>query len=121
MTPNFVDNRLPAPEIMNVGVEAAVDVASVGESRVGIILEVISFNFISLIVARALREIRHYQKGGELLIPLQPFQRLVREIMGDHNPGLSISKEALGALQSITETVMVQFFEMSYDHPWFTA
>ena len=36
-----------------------------------------------LILAKALREIRRYQKSAELLIPKLPFQRVVREICID--------------------------------------
>ena len=73
---------------------------------------------LCLILARALREIKHYQKSPELILPLGSFQRICREILNDITVGTSLvshfSKEASGALQCITETVMVELFEMTY-------
>ena len=36
----------------------------------------------------AMQEIRHFQKSVDLLIPLLPFQRLIREIAQDFKVGL---------------------------------
>jgi histone H3 len=77
----------------------------------------------------ALREIRRYQKGTELLIRKAPFQRLVREIMLDlpykHLKGYPelrssvntdqrarrMQSTALLALQEAAEAFMIGFFE----------
>ena len=73
----------------------------------------------------ALREIRRYQKGTELLIRKAPFQRLVREIMEElplryilpkfrqyhDNEPLRIQSIALLALQEAAEAFMIRFFE----------
>ena len=53
----------------------------------------------------ALREIRH------LLIPLLPFQRLVRKITQDFNMGLCFQSSAILALQEATEAWLVRLFE----------
>lgn len=61
----------------------------------------------------ALREIRKYQKGTELLIPRSAFMRLVREIAQE----LSIinkvrwTRKALEALQEGGEAMVVSLFE----------
>ena len=47
----------------------------------------------------ALREIRHYQKGGELLIAKLPFRCLVQEIVAERHPDLRCQMAALAALQ----------------------
>jgi len=67
----------------------------------------------------ALREIRRYQKGTDLLLRKLPFQRLVREIMQDiraEKRGLAlgdmrIQKSALLALQEAAEAYLVRLFE----------
>ena len=56
----------------------------------------------------ALREIRHFQRSVDLLIPLLPFQRLVHEIVQDFNIGQS---SAILALQEATEAWLVGLFE----------
>ena len=61
--------------------------------------------------AAALREIRKYQRGGELLIQKTPFQRLVREIVGKFKPGFRIQLAALEALQEACEAFLVGLFE----------
>ncbi|XP_068650989.1 uncharacterized protein [Aristolochia californica] len=62
----------------------------------------------------ALREIRKYQKSGDLLVPHAPFVRIVREI------NFSISQtvtrwtaEALLALQEAAEAHLINLFEDS--------
>lgn len=59
----------------------------------------------------ALREIRRYQKGTDLLIRKLPFQRLVREITQDFNYQLRFQTTALLALQEAAEAFLVSLFE----------
>lgn len=59
----------------------------------------------------ALREIRRYQKGTELLIRKLPFQRLVREIMQRFKTDLRVQSTALCALQEASEAYLVGLFE----------
>ncbi len=61
----------------------------------------------------ALREIRRYQKGTELLIRKLPFQRLVREIAETVRPlrGLRFESLAVLALQEASEAYLVGLFE----------
>ena len=59
----------------------------------------------------ALREIRRYQKGTELLIRKLPFQRLVREITQYFKADLRFQSAALAALQESSEAYLVGLFE----------
>ncbi|RLM62196.1 (E)-beta-farnesene synthase-like [Panicum miliaceum] len=59
----------------------------------------------------ALREIRKYQKGAELLIRKMPFQRLVREIAQIHKSDLRFQSHAVLALQEAAEAYLVGLFE----------
>ncbi|KAJ6624889.1 histone H3 protein [Mycena sp. CBHHK59/15] len=59
----------------------------------------------------ALREIRHYQKGTDLLLRKLPFQRLVREIAQDYKYDLRFNNSALTALQEATEAYLMSLFE----------
>ena len=66
----------------------------------------------------ALKEIRRYQKSTELLIRKLPFQRLVREISGDHKVITSplcgkvrFQSAAIKALQEASEAYLVGLFE----------
>ena len=66
----------------------------------------------------ALKEIRRYQKSTELLIRKLPFQRLVREISGDHKVITSplcgkvrFQSLAIKALQEASEAYIVGLFE----------
>jgi len=67
----------------------------------------------------ALREIRKYQKGTELLIRKLPFQRLVREIADDmkildnggSGVGVRFQSTAILALQEASEAYLVGLFE----------
>jgi len=61
----------------------------------------------------ALREIRKYQKGNELLIRRLPFQRLVRELAQDIKADLRFQSSAISALQESTEAYLVGIFEDS--------
>ncbi|BGO91133.1 hypothetical protein NBRC10512_005774 [Rhodotorula toruloides] len=70
---------------------------------------------------RALQEIRHYQKGTDLLLRRLPFARLVREIAMEfladdeegNAPGLRWQSSALLALQEATEAYLIHLFEDS--------
>ncbi len=59
----------------------------------------------------ALREIRRYQKGTELLIRKLPFQRLVREVAQQFMRDIRFQSSALGALQEAAEAYLVGLFE----------
>ena len=59
----------------------------------------------------ALREIRRFQKSVDLLIPLLPFQRLIREIAQDFKTDLRFQSGAILALQEAAEAFLVQLFE----------
>ena len=66
----------------------------------------------------ALREIRKYQRSGELLIPKLNFQRLVREIVQDECLNRKIDMKrvqstALLALQEASEHYLVNLFKDS--------
>ena len=50
----------------------------------------------------ALREIRRYQKGTDLLLRKAPFQRLVRELTAQHKDGLRFQSSAVLAIQEAT-------------------
>ena len=54
----------------------------------------------------ALREVRKYQKGTELLIRKAPFQRLVRELAATQKDGLRFQGSAVLAIQEATESYM---------------
>lgn len=66
----------------------------------------------------ALREIRRYQKNGELLIRRLPFERLVREIAFEcgsgFNPCRRFQQSAVLALQEAAEAYLVDLFEDGY-------
>ncbi|KAK4794878.1 hypothetical protein SAY86_012872 [Trapa natans] len=59
----------------------------------------------------ALREIRKYQKGGELLIRKLPFQRLVHEIAHSFQTDMRFQSHAVLALQEGAEAYLVGLFE----------
>ena len=60
----------------------------------------------------ALREIRRYQKGGELLMRKLPFQRLVREIVEESmGHAYRFQSTAIIALQEAAEAYLVGLFE----------
>ena len=61
----------------------------------------------------ALREIRKYQKSGDLLIRKLPFQRLVREIGQDFKNDMRWQNAAILALQEAAEAYLVSLFEDS--------
>ena len=59
----------------------------------------------------ALREIWRFQRSVDLLIPLLPFQRLVREIAQDYRMDLRFQSSAILALQEAAEAWLVRIFE----------
>ena len=59
----------------------------------------------------ALREIRRFQRSVDLLIPLLPFQRLVREIAQECRMDLRFQSSAILALQEAAEAWLVSLFE----------
>ena len=58
----------------------------------------------------ALRNIRYYQRKPGFVIPVAPFQRLVREIGQDFKTGLRFSEEALRLLQYYIEAKLHDIF-----------
>ncbi|XP_041116099.1 histone H3-like centromeric protein A [Polyodon spathula] len=64
--------------------------------------------------ARALMEIRKYQKSTALLIRKAPFSRLVREIAQNQRADFLWRAEALAALQESAESFIVRLFEDAY-------
>mmetsp|Transcript_1940 Transcript_1940/g.3918 ORF Transcript_1940/g.3918 Transcript_1940/m.3918 type:complete len:160 (-) Transcript_1940:323-802(-) len=64
--------------------------------------------------AKALKEIRHYQKTTELLIRKGPFSRLVREIthhVSAQNEQYRFTHFAMEAFQTAAEAYLVSLFE----------
>jgi len=65
--------------------------------------------------AKALREIRKYQKSSNLLIPAMPFSRLIREVarnvLGFNVSEFKFQSAALMALQEAAEAFLVTLFE----------
>jgi histone H3 len=59
----------------------------------------------------ALREIRKYQKGTDLLIRKRPFGRLVREIAESFRSDRRFQSHALVALQEASEAFLVHLFQ----------
>ena len=59
----------------------------------------------------AFHEIRRFQKSVDLLIPLLPFQWLVREIAQDFKMGLRFQSATILALQEAAESWLVSLFE----------
>lgn len=60
---------------------------------------------------QALRDIRKYQRGVDLLIRRLPFQRLVREIAKTRKSGVRFQSTAIQALQEAAEAHLVGLFE----------
>lgn len=59
----------------------------------------------------ALRQIRKLQRTCDLLLPLQPFQRLVREIALSFKSDLRFEREALLAIQEAAEAHIIGMFQ----------
>jgi histone H3 len=55
----------------------------------------------------ALRQIRKYQRGTELLLRKAPFQRLLREVAQSQKEGLRWSASAVAAVQEATESYII--------------
>jgi histone H3 len=55
----------------------------------------------------ALREIKKFQKGTELLLRKAPFQRLVREVAQGFKDGLRFQSSAVAAIQEATESYVI--------------
>ena len=62
----------------------------------------------------ALREIRHWQRSSELLIPRLPFSRLCKEIASQFRLDIRMQAVALAALQEAAECMLAMWFEMLY-------
>ena len=60
-----------------------------------------------------MREIRRYQRTEELLLKKAPFQRIVKEIANEINPGLKFQDTAVLALQEVCEQYLVSIFQDS--------
>ena len=58
----------------------------------------------------ALRDIKRYRKGTEMLIRKLPFQRLVREIAQTSKDGVRFAASAVLAMQEATEAHLVNLF-----------
>jgi len=61
--------------------------------------------------AVALRDIRKFQRSGELLISKLPFQRLVREVAQEYANTLRFQASAVLALQEAAEAYLVGLFK----------
>jgi histone H3 len=59
----------------------------------------------------ALREIRTYQRTGDLLLRKLPFSRFVREVAQDYKTDLRFQAAAVAALQESSEAYLVGLFE----------
>ena len=62
---------------------------------------------------QALKEIKKYQKGANLLFRRVPFQRLVREIVQKRREGLKLQGLAVLALQEAGEAFLVGLMEQA--------
>ena len=58
----------------------------------------------------ALRDIKRYQKGTQMLLRKLPFQRLVREIAQTSKDGLRFAASAVLAMQEATEAHIINLF-----------
>ena len=65
-------------------------------------------------IARALREIKHYQKTTGLCLSQLPFQRVVREISEQFSSSIRYQRTALLALQEASEHILTTYFELMY-------
>lgn len=59
----------------------------------------------------ALREIRRYQKTGDLLIPKRPFVQLVKEVLQGMSNNIRFAESAVAALHEAAEAYLVLAFE----------
>jgi histone H3/H4 len=70
--------------------------------------------FFVVDIARALREIKHYQKTTGLCLSQLPFARLVREITETFSRSIRYQRTALLALQEVSEHILTTYFELMY-------
>lgn len=61
--------------------------------------------------SKALKEIRKYQRSTDLLIPKEPFRRLVKDIAQEYNPRIRFQVAAITALQEAAEAYIVGMME----------
>jgi histone H3 len=69
---------------------------------------------LELIVGNWVNEVHYYAKRQGYILPRVSFCRLVREIAQDIVSDLRFQAEALAALQEITESTIIMWFEMGY-------
>lgn len=60
---------------------------------------------------RTTKEIKKYQRSTELLIPKQPFRKVVREIAQSMNPSIRFTESALMGLQEACESYLIGSME----------
>ena len=61
--------------------------------------------------AKALREIRKYQRSTDSIVPRAPLQRIIKEISGKYMPDARYSIGAIEAVHQCIEAYMVGLFE----------
>ena len=61
--------------------------------------------------AKALREIRKYQRSTDSIVPRAPLQRIIKEITGKYMPDARYSIGAIEAVHQCIEAYMVGLFE----------
>lgn len=61
----------------------------------------------------ALREIRKYQKTGDLLVPKAPIQRLVQELTHEYSDAMRLQSMSHEALQELSEARLVELLQQS--------
>ena len=61
--------------------------------------------------AKALREIKQYQRSGDTVMPTAALRRLIKEITNRITPGSRYSLGAIAAIQECIEGYMVSLFE----------
>jgi histone H3/H4 len=81
------------------------------------VLEVLFlFSILLTSLARSLREIKYYQSTATaeaFLIPQSRFKKVACEVLQDFNHQLRFERDALVALQTMTEHVLIMLFEMT--------
>lgn len=82
---------------------------NLGVSLISNIILPILFNQQALAVA--LRQIKRYQKGFDLMIPKLFFSRVVREIAVTHMDGVRFSKPVIEAMHKSAEAFLCHIFE----------
>jgi len=97
--------KLPREVLVTKGKKSAPSKASQGSSSAN---QKKPFRFRPGTVA--LRDIRRYQRGTDLLLRKLPFQRIVREIAMTGKDGLRFQASAVLAMQEATEAHLVNLF-----------